>query len=115
MARPSARITCRRPDRAPGDQQRQCARDGRPRVAIVNQAYANGFPDQQAIGRTIRVTTWRRQSDPEVEAELRDVEIVGVIESAGERQYSADGSPVGKIYLPSPLGPDPALTLYVRS
>ena len=90
-------------------------RTGSPRVAIVNLTYADGLPDRQAIGQTIRVATWRRQTDKEALAEARDVTIVGVVESAGERRYSRDGSAVGKIYVPSPLGPEPALTLYVRS
>jgi predicted permease len=88
---------------------------GVPRVAIVNLAYVNGMPDRRAIGRTVRVATWRRQSHEEILAESREVTIVGVVESAGERRYSQDGNPVGKIYVPSPLGPEPALTLYIRS
>jgi predicted permease len=88
---------------------------GPPRVAVVNLAYANTFPDRKAIGRTIRVATWRRQSDAEAQAESREVTIVGIVESAGERRYTQDGSPVGKIYVPAPLSAEPALTLYVRS
>ena len=90
-------------------------RTGPPRVAVVNLAYAKGWTDWQAIGQTVRVATWRRQADKEALAEAREVTIVGVVESAGERRYSQDGSAVGKIYVPSPLGPEPALTLYVRS
>ncbi len=90
-------------------------RTGPPRVAVVNQAFADGLADQPAIGRTVRVATWRRQSGKEAEAEAREVTIVGVVESAGERRYTRDGSAVGKVYVPSPLGPEPALTLYVRS
>lgn len=90
-------------------------RVGPPRVAVVNLTYAEQFPDRQAVGRTIRVATWRRQRDNEALAEAREVTIVGVVESAGERRYTRDGSAVGKIYVPSPLGPEPALTLYVRS
>jgi putative ABC transport system permease protein len=90
-------------------------RVGPPRVAVVNLAYANTLPERQAIGRTIRLATWRRQSDAEAQAESREVTIVGVVESAGERRYSLDGSPVGKVYVPSPLSAEPALTLYARS
>jgi len=90
-------------------------RTGPPRVAIVNQAYADGLPVRQAIGQTIRVATWRRQSDKEAVAESREVTIVGVVESAGERRYTQDGSAVGKVYVPSPLGSEPALTLYTRT
>jgi predicted permease len=90
-------------------------RAGPPRVAIVNRTYAEQFPDQRAIGQTVRVATWRRQSGKEAQAEARDVRIVGVVESAGERRYSRDGGAVAKIYVPSPLGPEPALTLYTRT
>ena len=84
-------------------------------MAIVNRTYAEQFPDQRAIGQTVRVATWRRQSGKEAQAEARDVRIVGVVESAGERRYSRDGGAVAKIYVPSPLGPEPALTLYTRT
>ena len=90
-------------------------RTGPPRVAVVNLAYAGSLVDRQAIGQRVRVATWRRQADNEALAEAREVTIVGVVASAGERRYSRDGSAVGKIYVPSPLGPEPALTLYVRS
>ena len=89
-----------------------------PHVAVVNLAYAQQFPEGQALGRTIRVRQYvqsRRLSDKEALAASREVTIVGVIESAGERRYTLDGRPVGKIYLPSPLEPEPALTLYARS
>jgi putative ABC transport system permease protein len=93
------------------------ALDG-PHVAVVNRAYAEQLPERQALGRTIRVRPYvqsQRLSDEEALAVSREVTIVGVIESAGERRITQDGKPVGKIYLPSPLGPEPALTLYVRS
>jgi predicted permease len=91
---------------------------GAPQVAVVNRAYADLLPERQALGRTIRLRQYvqsQRLSDEEALAASREVTIVGVIESAGERRYTQDGRPVGKIYLPSPLGPEPALTLYVRS
>lgn len=90
-------------------------RSGPPRVAVVNQAYVDGLPDGQAIGRTIRVATWRRQTSKEIEAESRELTIVGVVASAGERRYTRDGADVGKVYVPSPLDHEPALTLYART
>ncbi|MEX2272584.1 MAG: ABC transporter permease [Vicinamibacterales bacterium] len=90
-------------------------RTGPPRVAIVNQIYAEGLPDRQAVGRTVRVAAWRRQTNKEALAEAREVTIVGVVESAGERRYTRDGKAVSKVYVPSPLGPEPALTLYTRA
>lgn len=86
-----------------------------PRVAVVNQAYVNSLPDRQAIGRTLRVATYRRQSSNGVDSESREVTIVGVVASAGERRYTRDGADVGKVYVPSPLEHEPALTLYVRT
>ena len=44
-----------------------------------------------------------------------DVRIVGVIEPALEPRLEADGPPAAKVYLPSPIGPEPALALYVRT
>jgi putative ABC transport system permease protein len=82
---------------------------------MVNQAYVDSLPDRQALGRAVRVATWRRQSNQEALAEARDVMIIGVVDSVGERRYTQDGSAVGKIYLPTPLGPEPALTLYART
>jgi predicted permease len=90
-------------------------RIGPPRVAMVNQAYVDGLADRQAIGRTLRVATWRRQSSKEIDAESRELTIVGVVASAGERRYTRDGADVGKVYVPSPLGHEPALTLYTRT
>jgi putative ABC transport system permease protein len=84
-------------------------------VAIVNQVFADQLPGRRALGLTIRVATWRRQPSSEAEAEARDVTIVGVVDSAGERRYTQDGSAVAKVYVPSPLGPEPALTLYART
>jgi putative ABC transport system permease protein len=91
---------------------------GGPHVAVVNLVYAKQLPEGQALGRTIRVRQYdqsRRLSDKEALAASREVTIVGVIESAGERRYTRDGKPVGKVYLPSALEPEPALTLYARS
>jgi putative ABC transport system permease protein len=90
-------------------------RHGPPRVAVVNLAYANTLPDRQAIGRAVRIATYRRQREAEARDEARDVTIVGVIESVGERRYTQDGSATGKIYVPTPLSEEPALTLYVRT
>lgn len=90
-------------------------RIGLPRVAIVNQIYAESLPDRPVVGRTIRVATWRRQTNKEVLAEARDFTIVGVVESAGERRYTRAGKAASKVYVPSPLGPEPALTLYART
>ena len=93
-------------------------RIGPPRVAVVNDVYARQMPGGRAMGQTIRVrgySQWDRRSSAESFAAGREVEIVGVIESADEPRYTRDGTPVAKIYLPSPLQPEPALTLYART
>jgi putative ABC transport system permease protein len=93
-------------------------RNGPPRVAMVNRVYASQMPGGRAVGQRLRVagySQWDRRSAAEGFAAGREVEIVGVIESAYEPRYSRDGKPVGKIYLPSSLQPEPALTLYART
>jgi predicted permease len=97
---------------------RPADRNGPPRVAVVNRVYASKMPGGRAVGQTLRVfgySQWNRMSNTEDFAAGREVEIVGVIESAEEPRYSQDGRPVGKIYLPSYLQPEPALTLYART
>jgi predicted permease len=91
-------------------------RHGWPRVAIVNDAYAKQMPGP-ALGRTLHVGLVQRGGhiDDGAFAVGRDVEIVGVIQSASEPRYNVDGKPVPKIYLPVPLQPEPALTLYLRT
>lgn len=90
-------------------------RTGPPRVAVVNQAYAKRMPEGHALGRTLRVQGWNPAAGPPSEERFRDVEIVGVIGSVGEPAYSLDGEAMPKIYLPAPLQPEPALTLYIRT
>jgi putative ABC transport system permease protein len=41
--------------------------------------------------------------------------LVGVNHAARPPRYNVDGKPVPKIYLPVPLQPEPALTLYLRT
>jgi predicted permease len=94
-------------------------RDGPPRVAVVNEAYAKRTQGP-VLGRTLRVGVAERDGhiDDEAFAAGRDVRIVGVIQSASDPRYSLDGkdgSVVPRIYLPAPLRPEPALTLYLRT
>jgi predicted permease len=91
-------------------------RHGWPRVAVVNDAYAKRIQGP-ALGRTLHVGLVQRGGhiDDGAFASGRDVEIVGVIQSASEPRYDVDGTPVPKIYLPAPLQPEPALTLYLRT
>jgi predicted permease len=84
-------------------------RRSRPQVAVINVTAAsrmNGRP----IGGTVRVAPYGRDYDSSIE-----VQIIGVIEAAVEPRLDSDDAPVPKIYLPSPLEPEPALALYLRS
>jgi putative ABC transport system permease protein len=83
-------------------------RQSRPQVAVVNQAFAVGM-NGPAIGSVLRVA--RRGRDF---ASAIDVRIVGVIEPAIEPRFE-EGLPAPKVYLPVPLEPEPALTLYLRT
>jgi predicted permease len=91
-------------------------RSGSPRVAVVNETFARQM-DGPTLGRMLRVLGHARgpQTSEEAFAAGRDVQIVGVIQSAGEPRYSIDGEAVPKIYLPAPLQPEPELALYVRT
>jgi hypothetical protein len=84
-------------------------RAGRPQVAVVNQTFAERAPGT-GLGSVIRVAP--RNSGY---ASALPVRIVGIIEPAREPRYTQDGQPVAKVYLPSPIQPEPALALYVRS
>jgi predicted permease len=92
-------------------------RAGFPRVAVVNQAYARQMQGP-ILGRTLRVHGYvqrAKTTGDEAFAAGRDVQIVGIIQSANEPFYSRDGEAVPKIYLPTPLQAEPALTLYVST
>jgi hypothetical protein len=80
----------------------------RPRVAIVNQPFAQkNFAGASPIGRAIHVSSTGQHADGV------DVTIVGVLEPALDRSYSK--TPVPAVYVPAPLGDAPARTLYVRT
>ena len=83
-------------------------RAGRPQVAVVNQT----FVERRGIGLGSLVRVAPRNGDY---ATALPVRIVGIVEPAREPRYTQDGGPVPKLYLPSPLEPEPALALYARS
>ena len=87
----------------------QADASGTPRVALVNRPMAAAlFDGTPVLGRTIRVSP----RDAGYEA-ATEVTIVGVIEPQREPAYSS--GPVPSVYVPSPLEPEPALTLYVKA
>jgi predicted permease len=80
----------------------------RPHVAVVNQAYATSM-NGPVVGSMLRVAPRDRDF-----ASAIDVRVVGIIEPALEPRFE-DGLPATKVYLPSPIQPEPALTLYLRT
>ena len=84
-------------------------RRGLPQVAIVNQAFVQSMTGP-APGQIVRVAARRQGFESSIE-----VRIVGVIESAMEPRFTADGAPAPKLYLPSALEREAALALYVRT
>jgi predicted permease len=84
-------------------------RRARPQVAVVNETAAKQMYGP-AVGTMIRVA--RRDQDFTSSIEVR---VVGVIEPALEPRYTPDGPPPAKVYLPSPIEPEPALALYLRT
>jgi len=83
-------------------------RQSRSQVAVVNQTFAAGM-NGPAIGSVLRVALRDRAFASAIE-----VRIVGIIEPALEPRYE-EGLPAAKVYLPVPLEPEPALTLYLRT
>jgi putative ABC transport system permease protein len=81
----------------------------RPQVAIVNESAAR-LMTGPAVGGLIRIAP--RAQDLNTAIEVR---IVGVIEPAVEPRLEQNGPPAAKIYLPSPIEPEPALALYLRT
>jgi predicted permease len=81
---------------------------GLPKVAIVNRSLADQAFDGAAVGRTVRISARGQSYEQAIE-----VQIIGVVEAASEPAYSA--RPVPALYIPSPLEPEHALALYVKS
>jgi putative ABC transport system permease protein len=84
-------------------------RQGRLQVAIVNETAARTIAGP-AVGTTIRIAPRGQDLNGAIE-----VRIVGVIEPATEPRLEQKGPPPHRIYLPSPIEPEPALALYLRT
>jgi predicted permease len=80
----------------------------RPRVAIVSRPLAEELFGPAALGQTVRVAMSRSDASAAL-----DVRIVGIVEPSWDRSYSTKPTPA--LFVPVPLGHQPALTLYVRS
>ena len=81
----------------------------RPQVAIVNQTFAQSMTTQ-AVGSLLRVAA-RAAGFPS----SLEVRIVGIVEPALEPRLTKDQPPAPKVYLPSPIEPEPALAVYVHT
>lgn len=84
-------------------------RQQRPQVAVVNQTFA-----QSSSGATLGSMLRVAPHDHDLRSAI-DVRIVGIIEPAREPRYEPDSRPAPKVYLPSPLEPEPTLALYLRT
>jgi predicted permease len=84
-------------------------RQTRPQVAVVNEAAAKML-NGPAVGALLRVAPRGQDFASGIE-----VRVVGVIESTREPRLEPDDPPDTKVYLPSPLEPEPALAVYVRT
>lgn len=84
-------------------------RTERPQVAVVNETAAKKMTGP-AVGGVIRVAPRDKNFASSIE-----VRVVGVIEPAVEPRYTPGEAPAAKLYLPSPIEPEPALALYLRT
>jgi hypothetical protein len=84
-------------------------RQGRPQTALVNETVARRMGGSP-IGSTLRVAPRGRDLTSAIE-----VRVVGVLEPTVEPRLETAGPPAAKLYLPAPLEPEPALSLYVRT
>ena len=84
-------------------------RRGPPQVAVLNETAARAV-GAAAVGSLLRVAP----QDGDAAAAI-EVRVVGVVEAAREPRLHQGTPPAARIYLPSPIEPEPALALYVRT
>jgi hypothetical protein len=84
-------------------------RRSHPEVAVVNQSFAEAM-NGPALGSVIRVAPRGRGFDASVE-----VRIIGIIEPTVEPRSEPEDHLAPQVYLPTPLEPEPALAVYVRT
>jgi hypothetical protein len=84
-------------------------RQARPQVAIVNDTAARSMTGP-AVGGLLRVAPPGRDLNASIE-----VRVVGVVEPSREPRLEQGELPSPRVYLPSPLEPEPALALYLRT
>lgn len=84
-------------------------RQPRPQVAVVNEAAAKNV-NGPIVGSILRLAPRNQDLDSSIE-----VRVVGIIEPTVEPRLEQDQPPAAKVYLPSPIEPEPALALYLRT
>ena len=84
-------------------------RQSRPQVAVVNETAARNLTGP-AIGALLHVGLPGRPFDVSL-----PVRVVGVVEASREPRLEAGELPAARVYLPSPLEDELALTAYVRT
>jgi putative ABC transport system permease protein len=90
-------------------------RDVRPQVAVVNETVARALQGQgPVVGSLLRVAP-RNEDVASSFASSIEVRIVGVVEAPREPRLDQGEPPAAKVYLPSPIESESALTLYIRT
>ena len=84
-------------------------RQSRPQVTVVNETAARNLAGP-AVGAMVHVGLPGRPFDASL-----PVRIVGVVEASREPRLEAGELPAARVYLPSPLEDELALTAYVRT
>ena len=84
-------------------------RQSRPQVAVVNETAARNLTGP-AVGALVHVGLPGRPFDASL-----PVRVVGVVEASREPRLEAGELPAARVYLPSPLEDELALTAYVRT
>ena len=84
-------------------------RQSRPQVAVVNETAARNLAGP-AVGALVHVGLPGRPFDASL-----PVRVVGVVEASREPRLEAGELPAARVYLPSPLEDELALTAYVRT
>jgi len=84
-------------------------RQSRPQVAVVNETAARNLTGP-AVGALVHVGLPGRPFDDSL-----PVRVVGVVEASREPRLEAGELPAARVYLPSPLEDELALTAYVRT
>lgn len=80
-----------------------------PQVAVVNTTAAKAL-DGPPVGTVVRVAAGSGDF-----ASSTEVRIVGVVEAAIEPRLERGDTPAPRLYLPSPIEPEPSLSLYART